>query len=295
MTDADVWMPLYIGDYLRDTAHLSASEHGAYLLLIMECWSKGGSVTDSDRALWRVVRADSLEHWQTEIRPALEPFFQVGDGVWQHKRVSEELATARNQKEKQRQRTAAARKAREEKRGATEPVTESNTTSVTDTGTKSPSPSPSPIDSFGDAKPPEPEPPAKPKRGSRLPTGFTVPPDWIADGHSAREKHRLPPANLELEAENFVAYWAAKSGKDATKLDWHATWLTWCRRSNAPPRQRDGPNGHQTDFLDGEIRQWKHRMNGFNQSGFWLNEQWGPPPGQPGCQVPRELVDGDAA
>ena len=133
------------------------------------------------------------------------------------------------------------------------------------------------------------------KRGTRLPTGFTVPPDWIADGHTAREKHRLPPANLELEAENFVAYWAAKSGKDATKLDWHATWLTWCRRANASPRQRDGPNGQQTDFLDGEIRQWKHRMNGFNQSGFWLNDQWGPPPGQPGCQVPRELLTGDAA
>ena len=135
------------------------------------------------------------------------------------------------------------------------------------------------------------------KRGTRLPTGFTVPPDWIAHGHAAREKHRLPPANLELEAENFVAYWAAKSGKDATKLDWHATWLTWCRRANTNGAQqpRAGPNGHQADFLDGEIRQWKHRMNGFNQSGFWLNDQWGPPPGKPGCQVPRELVDGDAA
>jgi hypothetical protein len=40
------------------------------------------------------------------------------------------------------------------------------------------------------------------------------------------------------ELETFRDYWCAKSGKDATKLDWQATWRNWLRRARRPP-----PNG----------------------------------------------------
>jgi Protein of unknown function (DUF1376) len=40
-------MSLHIGDYLRETMHLSATLHGAYLLLIMHLWAKG-SLPDDD-------------------------------------------------------------------------------------------------------------------------------------------------------------------------------------------------------------------------------------------------------
>lgn len=82
------WMPLYVAEYRHDTAHLSAAEHGAYLLLIMHYWTTGG-LPDDDRQLARITSMTAAE-WRRS-RPTVQAFFQDG---WKHKRIDRELAKA---------------------------------------------------------------------------------------------------------------------------------------------------------------------------------------------------------
>lgn len=83
-------MPFWIGDYIRDTMHLSAAESGAYLHLIMAYWVSGGLPND-DRKL-AVIAKMELTEWK-ETRPTIEAFF--GPGFSSHKRIDKELvATA---------------------------------------------------------------------------------------------------------------------------------------------------------------------------------------------------------
>jgi uncharacterized protein YdaU (DUF1376 family) len=80
------WMPLYVGDYLGDTGHLTTAQHGTYLLLMMHYWRKG-ELPDDDRQLSKITKLP-LRTW-CEYRPTLQDFFHSG---WKHKRIDAELA-----------------------------------------------------------------------------------------------------------------------------------------------------------------------------------------------------------
>jgi uncharacterized protein YdaU (DUF1376 family) len=130
------WMPLYIADYRADTAHLSASEHGAYLLLIMHYWQTGG-LPDDDRQLARICCMTPAQ-WKA-ARPIISTFFHDG---WRHKRIDAELSHAADVIEKRK----AAVAQREIKRRTSDASNDlSSDASKDDTRARaSPSPSPSP-------------------------------------------------------------------------------------------------------------------------------------------------------
>jgi uncharacterized protein YdaU (DUF1376 family) len=102
----DIWMPLYIGDYLADTMHLNTQQHGAYLLLLFHLWRRG-SLPDDDTALAKITGLNAKE-WNN-TRPVLEPYFRVNEGFWQHNRVERERVriAARQEKRGARAKTAA--------------------------------------------------------------------------------------------------------------------------------------------------------------------------------------------
>jgi uncharacterized protein YdaU (DUF1376 family) len=94
----NLYMPFHPGDYLTDTAHLSAAEHGAYLLLILNYWQRGEALPADDRKLRGIARM-SADEWQ-ESREAVLEFFTERDGLLHHKRIDEELANARDKSSK---------------------------------------------------------------------------------------------------------------------------------------------------------------------------------------------------
>jgi len=73
--------------------------------------------------------------------------------------------------------------------------------------------------------------PDNPKRGTRLPTDWTLPTEWAEWAVTER-----PGYPVITEAAKFRDYWVAKTGSAATKLDWAATWRNWVRNSTMPLR-----------------------------------------------------------
>lgn len=82
------FMPLWVSDFLGKTMHLDAKEVGAYMLLLMALWGRGGALPNDPKKLQRIARVG--RDWPT-VWASLEGFFTVdGDQITQG-RLSEEL------------------------------------------------------------------------------------------------------------------------------------------------------------------------------------------------------------
>lgn len=128
------------------------------------------------------------------------------------------------------------------------PPDETRDTHVSPTGvpdlSRSSRPEPDPVSPNGDT--PSLRSGAAQKRGTRLPDDFAVTDEMRA---WARGRGFTDPQIDEI-TEQFTRYWRAKSGRDATKRDWPATWQNWVAKE-APERVRVAPrlaasNGRRT-------------------------------------------------
>ena len=82
-------LPLHIGDWLRETRHLSPLGRDGYLHLKIEYWSRG-CLPDDDTQLARIAGM-TMAQWRRE-RPAIEKLFLPG---WRHERLDAELVRVR--------------------------------------------------------------------------------------------------------------------------------------------------------------------------------------------------------
>lgn len=196
-------MPIHIGDYKRDTGHLRAAGHGAYLMLLFHHWSTG-SLPDDDEQL-AAIACMSRAEWK-KAKPILSKFFKPG---WSHGRVEEDLESAKQSYEARAKAGQKGGKAKAETKqsssnataGPEQPLTFNQGTKEERSSLRSESA----------------------RRATRLPN------DWVpseSDLAFAVGKG-LAVKQIETEALKFLNYWTSKSGQGATKTDWSKTWQNW--------------------------------------------------------------------
>jgi uncharacterized protein YdaU (DUF1376 family) len=218
-------MQLYVADYLGDTRHLTTEQHGAYLLLLMTMWRSEGVLPDDPIKLARIAGL-TVSRWH-KISADVLAFFTPCEGGFTQRRLSAELAIAEEKSSKRSQSGKAGARAKALKSNK---VASANASRLLKHS-------------------PEPEPELKKekvtpsqKKGSRLP------PDWTpsdADLTFAASQN-MTAEETKHEADQFRDFWISKPGAGGCKLDWSATWRTWCRnRRGAGQAGKPIAGGHR--------------------------------------------------
>lgn len=200
-------MPLFTDAYLADTIHLSTIEHGAYLLLLMVAWrTRGNRLPDDNRLLARYTKC-TMGQW-LRIRPALEPFFDVADGVWVQGRLMDEANHVRQVRESQIANGRASALKRKGRHSTKRDGSESKAST--------PSPSPSPKEGMKESN----DSSIPPQRAKRLPVDWQ--PSPLPENVQALAD-QWPDGRIDREIANFRDYWAARQ-RDAARIDWDKVW-----------------------------------------------------------------------
>ena len=197
------WYKRCGADFISGTMGLSLEEKGAYSLCLDLIYDHGGPIPDDARWLSGICGV-SLRKW-TAIKNRLVETgkIKVFDGFISNFRAEKELETPAKP-----QRNVAENEAT---------LNEINDIGGTDK-----------IREDKIRKEEKIEPKGSPKK-----VGSRIPDEWHVGEIEFSEALRigLTREQIQFESEQFRDHWSAKSGSDATKLDWLATWRTWCRNS----------------------------------------------------------------
>jgi uncharacterized protein YdaU (DUF1376 family) len=217
------WYPFYVGDYARDTSRLSVLEHGAYILLLNEYYSVGEPLPDDKKQLYRICRAFD-EQEQQAISKVLQLFFKhdANAKVYRQKKADEEIEKKADISHKRSQ----AAKNKGKKSPANAQQMHSKCTANADTSTSTSTSTITNTDNIGDATPPK---TPKAKKGTRIPDDWTCSTEL---GEWAMKEYGMSVNEVKEEIFSFTDYWKAKTGANAIKLDWDATFRNWIRNSN---------------------------------------------------------------
>lgn len=89
------YMPLFTGDYLRDTRHLTPLKHGIYILALMHCWDSKGPMPLDEQECAGICNCRSADEVEA-LRYVLDRYFvRMEDGHYNHRITAEVAKTER--------------------------------------------------------------------------------------------------------------------------------------------------------------------------------------------------------
>ena len=201
----------HIGDYLKDTAHLSLLEHGIYTRLLDVYYTRESGIDEGMAA--RLVGARS-EDELVALRTVLSEFFVLTDGVYIQARCAREIERYQD-KQRKAKASADARWSHTDRNATAMPThSEGNAPSLQ-----------SPV-----SIPKEKEKRTRKTRATSLPDDFKL--SARVETWAMEKGYR--PADVASQTEAFVSY--AKR-KGATYVDWDEALMTAIREDWAKVRQ----------------------------------------------------------
>ena len=217
--------PIYTGDYLRDTRHLTPAKHGIYLLLLFYAWDQKGPLPLDEQECAGIAHCRSADEIES-LRYILAKYFVRMDDGYYNKRMQVEVerSEALSQARSEAGRKGYVSKSRQDLRegqASAKQVLSNCLASAKQVPLPSPSPShitPTPPQEEAGAKAPTTR-----KRVSTIPDGFGIS-DAVRDWAS-REGYA---EHLEAHFAYFVDYATANR---KTYQDWDAA-LRNCIRAD---------------------------------------------------------------
>lgn len=235
---SDPWFKFFTSDWLTGVALLSDNERGVYMTLLALMYDGGGPIERKDERLARVCGCKRKSDFVKALNVLIEDGKIIDrDGFLSNERAENELKNREEMSQKQ------SEKAHKRWSGSSEKI-QQNQQKPDAAASERHMPDECLSEARSQREKEEPNGSSK-KNGSRLPENWQLPKEW---GEWAVEQG-VPPDTVRFEADRFRDYWIGKTGANAVKKSWLATWRNWIRTWLEKNRPKQQP---QSDFWAGE-------------------------------------------
>lgn len=214
-----------VGDYRRDTSHLTLLEHGAYRQLLDTYYLNEAPIKNDEQAIMRTHCARNADEMQA-IKNVLKDFFELIDGHWHHRGCEKVLGEIYAKSGK-------ARSSALKRWHKNQEVTQSNANAL-QTQSDGNATTMLPINplTHNSREQQHPKPSEKRSKGTRLSKDWQPTEKMVEFCRAER-----PDLNPIEVSDRFRDYWIAQAGSKGVKLDWDATWRNWVRNERTVAKQ----------------------------------------------------------